>query len=94
MTQLSSVGKVGTRIYTENGFTVIRYHSTDVVKFNQHEIVLNHGGWQTNTTKNRMNQTSNQFDLGFSVFQNDYAWYVSFKGKTIEFNEQKITLTR
>jgi hypothetical protein len=32
-----------------------------------------------------MNQASNQFDLGFGVYQRKNQWYVDWKGATFEF---------
>lgn len=76
MTQINKVGKVSTCIYGDNGYINVRYHSTIVTKFNDSEIILNSGGWLTYTTKSRMNQVSNQFDLGYQVYQDDFTWYV------------------
>lgn len=61
--------------------TVVRYHSTDVVAFTRLRngrvaVVLNTGGYSTATTKLRMNQTSNQYGLGFGVYQKDWEWYL------------------
>lgn len=88
MSQQSRIGRTATSIYTENGFTSVRYHSTEVVKFNHEKIILNTGGWHTFTTKTRMNQASRQFDLGYSVSQKNYEWFVSFKGKSLPFVDE------
>ena len=56
--------------------TDCRYHSTDVVSFNAKKVILRTGGWMTKTTKDRMNQASAQFGLGFSVTQRKGVWYV------------------
>ena len=85
MAQLDRVGSVHTSVYTEDGYTRVVYHFTCVVKFNQNKIILNSGGWHTQTTKNRMNQASNQYNLGYRVYQKDFTWYVDYKGQTIEF---------
>ena len=85
MSQLSSIGRTATNVYTENGFTSVKYHATEVVRFNHERIILNSGGWRTSTTKTRMNQAAHQFDLGFSVWQKDFAWFVSFKDTVIPF---------
>ncbi|MBE0573628.1 hypothetical protein IH575_01860 [Candidatus Dojkabacteria bacterium] len=76
MSQTSKVGKVATSIITDGITTRIRYHNTTVVTFSGSQVMLNSGGWKTNTTKLRMNQASNQFNLRFSVYQKDYQWYV------------------
>jgi len=82
---VTEVGQVATRVYNEGGDTLVRYHNTVVVKFNDDRVILDSGGWRTQTTKNRMNQASTQYDLGYHVYQRDYTWYVDFKGDTLEF---------
>ena len=68
------------------------YHRTAIVKkLNDGTIKLNSGGWRTNTTKTAMNQASNNFNLGFGVFQKDYDWFVNWKGETLPF-EDNMTL--
>ena len=79
MAQTHTVGKTATSIYTEDGITCVRYHATEVVKFNHELIELQSGGWETQTTRNRMNQASNQFDLGFRVYQEHFDWFVHYK---------------
>lgn len=83
MTKLNR--KVATAVYNNGDYTIVEYHRTEVVKFNRDEIVLNSRGWRTKTTKARMNQASNQFNLGFKVFQEKKVWYVDFNGDTLEF---------
>ena len=73
-----TVGSHKTTIYHEGNHTCVKYHATDVVKFNDNEIILNSGGWHTNTTKMRMNQTSRQFGLRFNVYQKDFEWFVDY----------------
>jgi hypothetical protein len=87
MGQTSKVSGVATKVYTEDGYTKVRYHSTDVVVFNQDEIILNSGGWNTVTTKLRMNQASSEFDLGYHVRQFDYQWYVDTEDSCYRFHD-------
>ncbi|MFW6272830.1 MAG: hypothetical protein ACOC2U_03525 [bacterium] len=76
---MAQVGSHKTTITNDGNYQKVTYHNTDVVKFNEKEIILNSGGWLTNTTKTRMNQASNQFNLGYNVYQEKKAWYVSLK---------------
>lgn len=55
----------------EDGGYAVRLHSTDVVIFYQDRIVLDSGGWQTVTTKDRMNGFS-----PFMVYSDSGVWYV------------------
>lgn len=76
MDRTATVGTHKTSIRTEDGMTHIRYHNTDVVSFNEIEIILRSGGYQTLTTKTRMNQAARQFGLAFRVFQKNHEWFV------------------
>ena len=90
MTQQQRVGTHKTNILQLEGMTSIVYHSTAVVQFNSDKIILNSGGWDTRTTKSRMNQASNQYGLGYEVYQVDYSWYVDYLGETIPFEDGMI----
>lgn len=79
MTKLNKVGTVSTTVSNDGVYTIVTYHSTQIVKFNEKEIILNTGGWSTSTTKNRMNQASNQFNLGYQVWQEKGEWFVQWK---------------
>lgn len=54
----------------------IKLHATDIVVFSPDATVLNSGGWQTVTTKDRMNK----FVPG-RVFSDRGIWYYSASGK-------------
>ena len=97
MSQTQKLGTHKTTITKELGignedYMVVRYWNTDIVKFNNERIILNTGGWSTATTKLRMNQASNQFGLGYNVYQKNFNWFVEYQGKTIPFNMQRLTL--
>lgn len=72
------VGPTATTVTTENGIMRIVYHSTTVVTVDWHKrtITLDTGGYYTATTKARMNQASNQYDLGYQVYQEHGDWFV------------------
>ena len=76
MARTNVVGKTATTIFTDGDYTCVKYHSTDVIKWNNDVIILNSGRWRTNTTKLRINQASNQFRLGIQVYQKDFNWHV------------------
>jgi hypothetical protein len=90
MSQQYRLGTVHTTVSTINGITNVTYHNTVVVSFNAKKIILNNGGWQTATTKTRMNQSSNQFDLGYTVTQENYNWFVMYNGKKRPFENGMI----
>lgn len=85
MAQTRIIGTVGTKIIKDEGFTMVRYHETDVVKFNDTFIMLRNDGWKTNTTKTRINQAANQFGLGFRLAQVKGDWIITQHGIDIPF---------
>jgi hypothetical protein len=70
-------GGVATSIRVEGEWSLVRYHRTYVVRFNEKTVVLDSGGWRTATTKRRMNQVSTAFNLGVNVWQNRGEWFAS-----------------
>lgn len=80
MSRQDRVGSHKTRVFTEKGVTKVRYHETDVVSFDDEKIILNSGGWNTNTTRDRMNQASNQFDLRYGVSRRSDQLFTDFGG--------------
>lgn len=93
MARTDTIGSHKTNISTANGVTQVRYHSTVVVEFDADQVTLNSGGWRTVTTKTRMNQASNQFGLGFQVFQKQHEWFVENHGQVYPF-EDGMTINR
>ena len=60
-------------------------HSTNAVK-------VSSCGWQTVTTKSRLNAILSEVKYGCSVFQKQWNWYVSFRGQTQDFIDGMILL--
>ena len=88
-------GKVATKIRKDSDGTHVRYHHTDVVTIKKDKIVLRHNGWKTVTTKNRMNQVSELYGLGYSTVKKYGDLYVTDKnGDVHEFYNQTLTLQR
>ena len=71
-----------------NGVGSVIYTSTAIVSWDNDTITLRSGGWETVTTKRKMNQASHQFGLGFGVYQRDYTWFVDMPdGDTVLFTD-------
>lgn len=88
MAQTWTVRGVATTTMRKDGLLSIYYHGTEVVRVEKNgAITLNHGGWMSNTTKLRMNQASNQYRLGYQVFQKNGRWFVRWQkdNTTVEF---------
>lgn len=73
--------KHATTEFYDNGINYVVYHKTAVVKYNYDKIILNSGGWETRTTKDRMNATAHENGLCYYVYQKDYIWYVVLDDK-------------
>jgi len=78
--------KVGNNTYAEilhDNSVGIMLHSTYVVKIHpDNTYTLQTGGWQTVTTKDRINQYS-----PVRVYQRKYEWFVKINGKEFPFME-------
>lgn len=76
-----------TRLIRLDEHTVaVRFHNTYIVTFHRDgSIDLNSGGWQTVTTKARINSF---LPPGIGVFQKAYVWYVSrVDDEPVEFDD-------
>tara|TARA_B100000900_G_scaffold200335_1_gene169828 strand:- start:35 stop:382 length:348 start_codon:yes stop_codon:yes gene_type:complete len=60
-------------------------HSTNAVK-------LDSCGWQSNTTKSRLNALLEEVKFGCKVFQKNWNWYVSHNGQTADFSDGMILI--
>jgi hypothetical protein len=89
MTQMAQISRNNTAIIKGEDYVAVVLHRTPVVKVGDGlggVITLNSGGWRTPTTKTRMNQVANAWELGFNVYQKDFEWYVSMAdGEVREF---------
>ena len=69
----------------ENCFVYLHGNHIATYNYADKELALFDGGWQSNTTKSRLNALLFEFATGFSVFQKNWDWYVSdFQGKTVK----------
>jgi hypothetical protein len=94
MTQTRRISGVATEVFKDKLDTVVKLYDTEVVRWDSKRILLNTGGFFTATTKRRMNQTSNEFNLGFNVYTHKGDWMISFKGETFFFEDSEATLLR
>tara|TARA_Y100000310_G_C20694481_1_gene824553 strand:- start:2224 stop:2559 length:336 start_codon:yes stop_codon:yes gene_type:complete len=98
MSRTEKVSQYRTTVgYHPNGNTVVTYINTPVVIISPTgDVMLNHGGHITPTTKLRMNQASNEFDLGYTVRQKDYEWWIDYNKMgtqyTIPFDHERVII--
>ena len=67
-------------------------HGNLIAEVGEDFITLHDGGWQSNTTKSRLNALITEFcSPGEGVFQKAYQWFLTANGVTIPF-ESGVTL--
>lgn len=82
----------------DNGHVSVKLYNTTVAEKNFREgvccITLNSGGYQTETTKRRITQFSNEFCGGaFSVFAKKGVWFIEKRGGEVIPFEDNIEFT-
>lgn len=94
MPRMDKLSTYRTNIMATGDRLSVVYASTLIVDKVGNEITLDSGGWQTVTTKRKMNQAARQFGLGYSVYQRDFKWFVDLpNGETVPF-EDNMTFSR
>lgn len=98
MARMDKVGTHATTVTKKDGVITTSYHQTDVISIdtNKRQITLDSGGYDTATTKTRINQTINQY-LGWEckagVYQHKRVWYVIDGHGEKHFFEDGMTIT-
>ena len=60
-------------------------HGNHIATIKSNSIIIKDGGWQSNTTKSRLNALCYELATGFGVFQKNWEWFVSdYANKTIK----------
>ena len=68
----------------ENCFVYLHGNHIATYNYANKELSLFDGGWQSNTTKSRLNALCYEFATGFGVFQKNFNWFVGdFQNKPI-----------
>lgn len=60
------------KIETPTGF-IIRYHNTNIIVKENNSLKIYNGGYETRTTKERINEF---LPMGYYVFQKSYNWFL------------------
>jgi len=72
----------------------ITYHKTQIVAFDRLNISLDTGGWDGVTTRRKMNQASNQFGLGYSIYRVKCETFVRAPDGSVSPLAQRMTFAR
>ena len=69
--------KDNTSVETIDGVSYVRLHGNLIAEVDDNGIKLYDGGWQSNTTKSRLNAILTEHGIaGEGVFQKDYQWFI------------------
>jgi hypothetical protein len=70
-------GNTSVHFNSESGVSVVRLHGNKIAEVTDNDMTIFDGGWQTTTTKSRLNALCSEFCItGEGVFQKDFVWYV------------------
>lgn len=78
----------------ETGVSVVRLHGNKIAEVSDNDMTIFDGGWQTTTTKSRLNALCQEFCIaGEGVFQKNYTWFVrkfagAINGKNVFVTEE------
>ena len=63
---------------------IIKLHGNHIGTVTNDALLLFDGGWQSNTTKSRLNALCYEFATGYRVFQKNWDWFVAdFQGLSL-----------
>ena len=66
-----------TQVVTNDGVSTVYLHGNKIAMVDDTTMTIFDGGWQSNTTKSRLNALCSEFCIaGEGVFQKDFLWYV------------------
>ena len=75
-----------TRVEAVVGASRVYLHGNLIAEVGENYMTIFDGGWQTTTTKSRLNALLSTFGLkGERVFQKDFKWFVGQAGGPIPF---------
>lgn len=77
MGRMDKLSTYCTTIARAGDLVAVTYHRTQIVAFDDRNVVLRTGGWDTVTTRRKMNQAARQFGLGYSVYRDKGESYVT-----------------
>ena len=72
-------GNTSVHFDPETGVSIVRLHGNKIAEVGDDFVAIFDGGWQTNTTKSRLNVIINEFCNGLTdgVFQKNFKWFIS-----------------
>ena len=79
--------RANTAVVNDDGVSTVYLHGNKIAEVGDNFVRIFDGGWQSNTTKSRLNALINEFCNAATdgVFQKDFAWYIMDNGQTVPF---------
>jgi hypothetical protein len=74
-----------TMVVNKDGVSFVFLHGNCIAQVGDTFVRLFDGGWQTNTTKSRLNAILREHGAGEQVFQKNWNWFVSTAAGIVEF---------
>ena len=68
-----------------DGDAEVYLHGNHIATVMNNSIIIKDGGWQSNTTKSRLNALLDEFSYGMRVFQKNFEWFVPYKNVSEDF---------
>ena len=68
--------------FDQEGRTLVYLHGNLISAISKDSITIYDGGWQSNTTKSRLNAILDEVIPGTSVIQRDFTWYIVYQDGT------------
>ena len=76
-----------TSVTNDDGVSTVYLHGNKIAEIGDEFVRIFDGGWQSNTTKSRLNAIINEFCDGMTdgVHQSNFAWFIRDNNITKEF---------
>ena len=82
----TNFSQANTSVHHHEGVAVVRLHGNKIAEVGDDFITLFDGGYQSKTTKSRLNALMGEFcSPGENVFQKAYQWFIRANGVTVPF---------
>ena len=69
-------GNTSVHFDPETGVSVVRLHGNKIAEVSDNDMTIFDGGWQSVTTKSRLNALCDILHCYEGVFQKDFKWFV------------------
>ncbi len=77
--------KANTSVSVDDRTVTVRLHGNLIARLGDTFVQIFDGGWQSVTTKSRLNAILNDINPACGVYQKDWTWYLNDKLGTVPF---------